>query len=277
MKITKERLSLIDHISLILENCEVYDIKAEDILDIWFEEKQTDSSANKEIEVNDGRLLLSKNAFKLLSCFAYVEYENGTTALDHDNEEDYYLYNRIMECCDICHVEIYFKDGVKVEISAGYDPLECYMYDFIADNSNVPTAELNEDGNLLILFGKSSRAFKRTDNNYSELIKGIKEHLSKGVKGLLEVNLETFANSGNCCFCADDGLFVDFRIKNKEYKNKILTLVFDKVENLQFNFDLKNLGAEDFLASRISDGRIFVQIGILCNFYCSDIHVFEGF
>ena len=100
MKITKGTLSEIDHIDLALENCDVYSIKSEDIVDILFDEFELDIGREKYNILRNGRIVLSKNMFHQLSRDAFMEFADGTTALDHDPEEDYYFYNRITSWCD---------------------------------------------------------------------------------------------------------------------------------------------------------------------------------
>ena len=102
MQITKDMLPNIDRVCLALENCEDYNIKSEDIIDIWFDEQQpTPSNAWYDCSTsNDGRLVISKNAFKQLSSFAYNKFADGTTALDYEPEENFYLFNRLTKWQD---------------------------------------------------------------------------------------------------------------------------------------------------------------------------------
>lgn len=275
MNITKEILKQIDHIEFGLENCDGYDIKPEDILDIWFDNFEYDEDKDKY--VHDGRIVLSKNMFKQLGQFAFDEYADGTTALDHDKEEDYYFYNRIMQCCDICQVHIVYKNGDRLWFFVDYDPIESEMHGYEIEYSNCPSAELDENGDMIILFGKSSHAFQRVDNEYYNAIEGLTDLLPQKVKDILIVKIEEIGNGGTCCWCPEGGLLVESRIKNKGYRNKLLPLSFFEVSELTFDFDLKNIGDEEFLISPTKDGRYFVQFGMLCNFYCSKIKVFEGF
>lgn len=277
MKITKDTLPQIDSIELALENCEGYVIKNEDIIDIWFDEIPVRTSGSDDDEVHDGRLIISKNAFKLLSSFAYDEYEDGTTALDHDPESDYYFYDRIISCCDICQVYIHFKNGKKIWFYVDYDPVISEIHGNEIEYSNCPSAELDENGDLLILFGKSSHAFHRVDDDYFNAIDGLSEYLHKKPKGILTVKIETFGNEGNFCWSPTDGMYIEMRIKNREYRNKCLPLQFFDISKLYFDFDFKCIRAEEFYISPLQDGSLFVQFGTLCSFCCKKIKVFEGF
>lgn len=277
MEITKEMIPDIDHIKLTLENCEGYTFKGEDIIDIHFCDIRVSEYDSRYYTAHDGKLVLSKNTFKYLSSFAHDVFADGTTALDYDPEEYYHFYNRITKWCDVCQVHIYFKNGSRQWFFVEYDPIESGPLGYETECSNCPSAGLNENGDMLLLFGKSSRVFHRTDNDYFNVIEGLKERFPKGIKGTLEIELETFGNGGSACWAPDDGLYVELRIKNKGYKNKWLPLQFFDVSKLLFDFDLKNMGGEELLISPTMDGKLFVQIWPKCHFYCKRIKVFEGF
>lgn len=277
MNITKDILPLIDHITLALENCEDYEIKCEDILDIWFDEIKAGSAKSNNDISHDGRLVISKNAFKALSSFAYNKYADGTTALDHAPEEHYYFYNRITMCCDICQVHIYFKNCKNVWFFVDYDPLVSELSGSEIEYSNCPSAELNENGDLVILFGKSSHAFQRVDDDYYNFIEGLTEFLPKELKETLVVKIDEIGNEGNFCWSPTDGMYIEMRIQNRKCRNKHLPLQFFNVSELHFDFDFLNLSKEELYISTTISGKLFVQIGNKCNFYCEKIKVFEGF
>lgn len=281
MNITKDILTEIDHIEFVLENCDGYSINPEDILDVWFDEIQFGAASYNENIVHDGRILLSKNIFKQLGDFAYCEYEDGTTALNHDPEEHFYFYNRIMACCDITQVHFYYKNGKKLWLFVDYDPIENEMSGCEVEYSNCPSAELDDNGDMLISFGKSSHAFKRVDNDYYNVIDGLKEFLPQALKGILNVKFESFGNVESGWWSSENGLFndlfVEIRIQNKEYKNKYLPLQFSNVSKLIFILDFKNDSGEDLWISPAMDGKLFVQFGGRCNFYCKSIKVFKDF
>ncbi len=277
MKITKEMIPDIDRIELVLENCEEYEFKGEDIIDILFDDIRPSEYDSRDYTAHDGRLVLSKNTFNYLSSFAHAEYADGTTALDLDHEEYYYFYNRITRYCDVCQVHIYFKNGKKQWFFVEYDPIESGLLGYEIEHSNCHSAELDENGDMLLLFGKSSHTFHRIDNDYFNVVEGLKERLPKGINGILEIELETFGNGGSSCWAPDDGLYIEIRIQNKEYKNKWLPLQFFDVSKLLLDFDLKNMGGEELWISPTMDGRLFVQLWPKCHFYCKSIKVFEGF
>ncbi len=124
MRFDKSMLDQIRSVSLALENCEDFEIAADDILDFRTSEIRMGAGYNGENEVDDGCLVISKRAFKNLSSAATEEYADGTTGLDYDPEEVFYLYNRLIDYCDICQVYVKFKDGKDILFFVPYDPLE---------------------------------------------------------------------------------------------------------------------------------------------------------
>ena len=176
-----------------------------------------------------------------------------------------------------CQVIVSFKNGEIVKLFVEYDPLESYLWGREIEYSNCPSAELNENGDMLILFGKSSRSFHRTENDYLNFIEGLKAYFPKGINGTLEIELATFGNAGHSCWCPDNGLFVETYVRTKGRLKKYLPLVFNEVTKLEFNFGFGIAGKDELNIATTEDGKLFVQIGESCNFYCKSIKVFEGF
>ncbi len=288
MQITRDTLPQIDHITLSLEGGEDFVIDGKSIIDIWFDEIQVGATIYGHDIAHDGRLVLSKDTFKVLSSFADNEYndedkddvsqsfyfpEEAILESVHCPEEEYYFYNRITKWCDISAVYVYFKNGERVWFCVDYDPLENELLDYAVEYSNCASAELNEDGDMIILFGKSSHAFKRVDNDYYNVIEGLNEFLPQKIKETLIVKVENFENAGEYCCSPQGGLFIDLCIKNKAYKNKYLPLKFFNISELLFNLDFKYNDKERLLISPTISGKLLVQIGCICNFYCGKIEV----
>lgn len=266
MKFNKSMLDEIELISLALENCQDFDIPAEDILDFQTSEIHTEKGRKEQTEIDDGRLVISKNAFKILSSDATEEYADGTKGIDKNPAESYYLYHRITYCCDICQVHVKFKDGKTIWFFVPYHPLESLLLGDAVDFSNCPSAELDENGDMLILFGKSSRAYKRTDNNYFDLIIGLKDAIKKSLDGTLLGQIEEFSNNTGDRLCPR--LFIDMRLANKGLSGKYLSLVFQDVQNVSYKISFYEKWKRHLWMSRISTGEIFVEIEELCTFYC---------
>lgn len=274
MKIDMNSLKDIKYIFFALENCEGFDIEAKYILDIWFDEIHRSVGPNQEDEVYDGRLVLSKDCLDLLSSVATEKYTDGTTGLDVYDIDSLKLRNRLLNCCDITQVYIYFNDGSRVWFFVPYDPLEEEMHGFEIDLSNCSSAELDENGNVLILFGKSSHSYKRVDNNYEDLILGFKDEISNKIKKPLKIKIEEISNSESDYRCPR--LFVDIHVQDKAYRNKYLKLVFEDIKELAFDIypDILQKTMELWV-SRISTGDIFVEFGAELNFYCQCIKTYS--
>ncbi len=134
------------------------------------------------------------------------------------------------------------------------------------DLSNCPSAELDGNGDLLILFGTSSHAYKRTDNNYSDLVIGLKDEIKKPLEKPLQIMLTSFSDNENDYRCPR--FFLGARLMNKGYSGKKIQLVFEDVRDISFDIDFEEEGKRHLWMSRISTGDIFVEIENLCAFYC---------
>lgn len=271
MKFGKGMIEEIESIELVLENCECYDIPASDVMDFWTDEVK--KGPGEYGHVDDGGLRISKNAFHLLSNMAKASYADGTTALDHEPEEIFYLSNRIIDCCDICQIEVKFKDGCKILFFVPYDPLESNLNGGEIDLSNCPSAELDENGDMLVLFGESSHAYRRVDNNYSELIIGIGDIIKKPLSEL-QVKIEKFINIDYDCRCPK--FFIEIELKNRGYSGKKVELVFEDVQKVNFEISFYNEKRSIWM-SRISTGEIYVEIENFCSFCCHAIKTYAAY
>lgn len=274
MIIDKSSLKNIEKISLGLENCESFDIESKYIVDIWFDEIDMGVGTNKVNRAYDGRLVLSKNCLDLLSDVAYEQYADGTTGLELFGEDSLKLRNRFADYCDITQVHLFFNDGSKIWFFVPYHTLEEEIHGSEIDMSNCPSAEYDADGNMLILFGKSSHSYKRTDNNYQDLILGFKGVVPDNIKKPLNVKIDKISNVGDNCFCPR--IFVTVSLQDKACRNKYLKLVFEDVKNISAEIYPKMLRETiELKASRISTGDIFVEFGNQLHFYCQCIKTYE--
>ncbi len=212
----------------------------------------------------------------MLSDIAKEKYEDGTTGLDVYDIDSLKLRNRLLNCCDITQVHIYFNDGSRIWFFVPYDPLEEEMHGSEIDLSNCSSAELDENGNVLILFGKSSHSYNRVDNNYEDLIIGFKDEIPNKINKPLKVKIEEISNTESDYRCPR--LFVDVRVQDKAYRNKYLRLVFADVKDLSLQINPDTLYETlELVASRISTGDIFVEFGSELNFYCQCIKTYSDY
>ena len=62
------------------------------------------------------------------------------------------MQNRLMSCCNICYIAVTYEDGYwKEDVEVPFEMDENFNYLIC------PSAELDNDGKLLILFGKMSK------------------------------------------------------------------------------------------------------------------------
>lgn len=275
MKFDKTMSDQIEFISLALENCENLEVFGDDILDFWTSEIRMGVGSYGENEADDGGIVISKRAFKNMSSAATEEYEDGTRGLDYDPEEVFYLYNRLMKCCDICQIFVKLKDGGELLFSVPYDPLESDLCGNEIDLSNCPSAELDANGDLSIFFGASSHTYQRTDNNYFDLVIGLKDEIKHKLNGPLQIWIDTFSNTKSDYRCPR--LFIGMRIANHGYSGKKMNLVFEDIKNVTYDISFGEEEKRHLWMSRISNGEIFVEIEGFCTFYCQGIKTYSHF
>lgn len=275
MKFDKNMLDKLEYVDLVLENCECFRIEAGDVLDFWTSEINMDKESNGVHYADDGGMIISKNAFRNLSSFVTQPDEGEAAPSDYDPKESYYLYNRIMDCCcDICQIEVKVKGENGVLFYVPYDPLENLMTGAEIDHSNCPSAELNENGDMLILFGKSSHSYRRTDNNYSDLIIGLSDIIKEPIDDELQVEIKEFSSNdfpGRC-----PRLFVEVVLKNAKCSDKIVELVFEDVTKPQYEVRFSRKKRR-LLMSRISSDEIYVEFEDFVAFYCTAIKTYKEY
>lgn len=263
MNITCDLLPDIDHIEIETDDGENFFVRAEDIIDIWFDEISFNAGSSGENE-RDGRLVLSKNTFMQTSSLKNDGFE--------ETRDEIRLFDRIMQRCDIISVCIVYKSNERLNINVDFDPLENLMQGNIIEYSNCPSAETNENGDLVILFGKSSRSLKRVDNDYYGYIDGFDEYMTKDLYSELALKIQEIQN-----LCdgvnPENGLFVLSQIRNRGYHHMLLPLLFYDVSFINFDFDFDNTTEVFLNISPTADGRYFVQFDDTCNFFCSRIAV----
>lgn len=290
MQITKDMIASISRLEIILQGDETFEIKSKDILDLWFDVEDCDRDECRlrdeydevdEFECenccasynhsNDGRLVISKNVLDSLSSFA-----DGKS---RDERAGYLFSNRVLQGesdnkeLDVEQIKIYFHNNPHIEFFVTFYPLENDMFDYIEEYSNCSSAEIDEAGNVLMLFGDSSHSFQRVDNDYFTYIKGLNKFLKKPFKNMfLTLSVESIDNC-ECCSLDKNELFMETRIHNKGYYGRRLPLKFSGVQNFAFKFDFKYDAVGFFRISPTSNNKYFVQYnGDFC-FYCKTIEV----
>ena len=258
MEITKETLKTIKSIELALENCDYFEIPSEEVLDINFLNITLKDDGNY---AEDGFILLSKNATKILSSMSD----------DFDNEEyvekDFYsLKNRLKDYCDLCHIILNYKDGSTDTIYIPFEPLEGVITWFI-EYTNCASAEILDDGSMLISCGKDSKLLSRVDDNYNDLIVWFDKRVKQKFKDIMNVQIYRFESSKEIT----NNLEMDCKILNNQLKGMNLNLEFCDVSCLNFALDFGRDNKHCLCMSRLKDGTIFVRISDMIEFRCRAI------
>ena len=267
MHIPNEILSRTTFLSLGLENCDEFRIPIQAVLDFGFDEPEIDKHGYSI--VHDGYLILSKNIFAQPSQFAVSEIAEDFPGFYSAN----CLYTRLTTCCDIVQIHFIAQDEITFGFHVDYDPIENLMTGCEVEYSNCASAEPNENGDLLVLFGKSSHAFQRIDHDYFRAIQGLAEFLPQKFRGILTVNPISMKKSASYFDGTENEMFAEMRIRNKEYKEKYLPLRFFEVTEFAFDFVFECEENLPLYLSPTANGQHFVQFGERCNFFCNKIEV----
>lgn len=269
--INKQYLSGFDKICIGLENCESFEVDAKQVVDVC---------CNATLCNNDGDYIIDDGFIKICPQGATVcEQSFGKYPpcdLDEEMPKDYHvLSGRLLHCCDVTSFCLQ-KDGCKISIYPPYDTLESVCGGEI-EMSNCSSCEFDCDGNFVILFGKSSKAPTRKDNNYHEIVKGWQNVFGKDVLDSLDVqvvDLSMFFGEDDDC---RQWLHAQFK-----------TVLNDK----PIDFDLMFLGVSDFFAqnlmcqnkkaklfmSKMADEKIYVGFdGMDLDFRCDEVFEYHTF
>ncbi|MBO7177673.1 MAG: hypothetical protein J6V69_01075, partial [Clostridia bacterium] len=153
MIINKELLSDCSALLIALENCDVYEIDATDVIDLYCEVEQIGKS-EREYRAKDGFIKISANASQ------NKERSGVSTELDCPLKE------RLAMCggVDMTLFSLRRKQERDIDVYVPYEPLEGVVRRRELELSNCPSLEIDDEGNMTIAFGKSSTQPKRKDN-----------------------------------------------------------------------------------------------------------------
>jgi len=256
MIIDKYNLQKISSICLGLANNEDFEIEGNEIIEIYLKYDK-DKYEKNVFRVIGGYIELSAAAKNTVSSF-FAENENIVEPLQ---EEDFRLCKRISGYCNICDIDIIYKDGGILNLRVPYDPLCESLYGNEIEWSNCPSVEWLTNENLKIHIGEYSRAPKRIDNNYNELILGWK-NITNEVPKILKCRLLHFSSSNHLC--------PRLKITFSMIDGSKMHLIFEDYDNLECDYNT-SFGDRYFhlLMSRMNNGRIFVRLdGIGVQFQC---------
>ena len=261
--IDKSYLNGYKSLLVVLENCDVYEIEAEDILDIYCEAELIDKRKN-EYRTDDGFIKIAAKASNTIECSVLESNEIGT-------EWDHRLKERLEMCggcADMTSFSLRNKKKHDIDIYVPYDPLEGILHGSEIELSNCPSFEIDSDGNIIIAFGKSSKQPTRKDNNYAELVEGWKDVFGNYQPEILKVNAESLSMFGD----EQRNFFCYFKICDKNSAKDFVKLVFMDCRDIDFEMFFPEKGDCEIVMSRMANGRIYVWFnGLGIAFICDSV------
>ena len=263
MIINKELLNNYKTFLIVLENCDVYEIGVDNILDVYCEAELIDKNKN-EYRTTDGFIKISANAMQTVKSYVAREGEMNT-------EYDIRLKERLEicgNCADMTVFSLRDKNDTVIDIYVPYDPIESIINGSELDFSNCPSWHTDKDGNMIICFGESSKQPKRKDNNYADLIAGWKDTFGEREPKVLKVKIDMIYAFGQ----EQLNFNVAFKNCDKFSKWHFAELVFKDCQDVftQMIFPIK--GYCDIVMSKMSDRRIYVGFdGLGVEFTCASV------
>ncbi len=260
-RIDNESLSQIKYLDIYMENIEFFRLQPSDILEIQFDDF-TLNKKNQEYTAQKGRLLISKKALNVKSRFFCEDEED-------EDEDGTTLKKRIAPENDICSISLVFLDGGKTfSFNVPYDPVEEVFHGNAIENSNCPSAEYTESGDMLLLFGEWSRSFRRVDNDYTKYVDGFGEFC--GELKIQISHIETAFINGQ------KTVRLEVKIKNKEkpnakYYNREARFTFSNVRNFAISTGKDLFDPTDIYLAPMKDGTFYVGVDCAIDFLCSEI------
>lgn len=263
MIINKELLNNYKTFLIGFENCDVYEIGVEDILDVYCEAELIDDK-NNVYRTNDGFIKIANRASKTVECLFLENKETGTNW-------DYRLKERLEMCRGGAVITLFtLRDNKNcdIDVYVPYDPLESIMHGSEIELSNCPSLEIDNDGNMIIAFGEQSKQPKRKDNNYDELIAGWKEMFGDYLPKVLKVKVKSLSTFGD----KQTNLSIYFEVCDKNCKIKDAELIFMNCKDILMEMFFPENGSCEIVMSKMLDGCIYVGFeGVGIDFVCSGV------
>ncbi len=209
--IDKDFLSKSKTLMIGFENCDVYQIDAKEVLDIYC--NATSIGNRNGYRAHEGYIKISSNASKINEIFAThadsAEICGGT-----------FLEERLRWCNGWADITCFSLEGGehgRIDVYLPYDPLESALTGGEIELSNCPSFETDTDGNMLIYFGESSKQPTRKDNDYPNLVMGWKEAFGDYSPEALKVKALELSSFGE----DQNNLSLIFNVPNKKRGKKM--------------------------------------------------------
>ena len=247
------------------ENCEVYEISVNDILDIYYVASFEEGVYYKEHVTDDGFVKISACCKNKLSVSheSYGEDEGKLT-----------LQERLTSWNDVTSLTLIGKGKKNFFVWIPYDPLCSEAYDEVIEYTNCCSFETLNNGDMVLCFGKSSKTPTRKDNDYINLVNGWKEKYGSFMPESLSVKVDEMHQF----YDDNDFLYLPFEIKNRKVANKMGELEFSYIDKVAINMRFPLDGNIKIHISKVLDGRLFVVLeGIGIEFYCKEISLLDEY
>ncbi len=261
--VNKKFLSNYKTLSIVLENCDLYEIDAKDVLDIFCEAKLI-SEKGKKYETIDGFIKISANASQTKE-YSVLKYPETRTDWDYSLKERLKMLDG---GADMTSFSLKDENKRDIDIYVPYNPLEDILHGSEMELSNCPSFEIDEDGNMIIAFGERSKQPKRKDNNYAELIEGWNEAFGDFQPKVLKVKAEMLSTFGD----GQTNISFYFNVCNKNSNKQFAELVFVDCKNIFVDMYFSKKRNYEIVMSKMANGYIYVGIwGLGIDFVCSSI------
>lgn len=258
--IDRDYLKRYSSLKIVFENCDVYEIAADDITDIYCEAQST--NRKNEYFSDKGFIKIAATASDTAECSVLQEYETDTL-------HSYCLKARLemcKGCADVTSFSLIGKSGRTINIQMQYDPLEDIIHGNEIEFSNCPSYGVDSYGNIFIAFGESSKQPKRIDNDYAKLIVGWKDAFGEYEPAVLKARITSLNMFGGEEKNVDIGVELCGTFRRKDF--------------VRFMFvDCRDVGAEmffpqrgdcDIVMSKMAGGHIYVGFnGLGIDFVCA--------
>lgn len=259
MIINKQYLNQFKTLDLYFNSDWEFKIPVEEIAEIYCENTGDEFETGQECFAWDGYIKITPKGGAVLSEETIEPNESCS------------LKARVVDYFDLTSFALATQHGLKEEYGLPYDPLIESLHGSEVELSNCPSAEIDENGYILIGFGAHSKSPKRKDNNFEELIEGWKNSFGDYAPDVLKVKLNCLSNFTENDFT--DGLLFDFDILNKRAKHKSLFLICADCSKLAFKIH-PHAGTMELNLSRLENGNIFVDlVGYDFTFECKSVRI----
>ena len=265
--INKEFLSGYKTLSIGFENCDDYKIDVADIVDVYCEVERIDGGRN-EYRTRDGFIKISARASDVVETSVLQNEWVGT-------EWDCRLKERLEACgggVDMPSFSLKDEEKRSIHIYVPYNPLEDVLRGNEIELSNCPSLEIDDDGNMVVAFGMSSKQPTRKDNNYAELVAGWKEAFGENEPEVLKAVVNSLLTFGD----GQMNLSLGVALRDKLGGKDCVEFVFMDCQNVDMEMFFPESGECEIVMSKMMDGRIYVGFyGLHISFTCASVLEYE--